>query len=659
MAIATTGLSAACSSREPPPIQLTQGSPTGAFGPELELGEDEQGDQVAETFCIPGERRCLFENSPLYEQCAEDSSAVVRGACDPGEVCRERACVPFTCAPERPVCVGTTTTAVCDSTGRGVSAITECPTNQQCQSGQCVDLCAQAAAQRSYIGCSYVVQELPNLYTDDSIAPFGVVVANPSLFLSTELTLTDFTGAPVELLEDTTLFPPPAYQLGKRTTVRSSILEGLEEVERLATDQERITLGPGRSAVLLMEPGETARPRFLASTQPVVAYQFSPYCCNFTATNDASILLPTASLGERYRVIGYPAWVFFEDPDDLAPSDIITPYFYVVGTSEQPTQVEVTSPIPLAASTSYQGGEFNGSRTHSFTLQRGQVQVLEVPRRIAYDPPRHADFSGAVVDADRPVAVFTGHPCTFVPQSNWACDHLEEQIIPAQALGSSYVLQPLRRRGNAQRSFETTYWRVVPDADAEITFSPPLSELQISEPSTPFTVDCRELMGEDGVVRMQAGDVCEFGSRSALAIDSTAELVVAGVLSGHESTGVLTYGTRAGDPAMFLAPPVDQYRSSYSFVTPPTFAKTYISVIVPEGTPVELDGRFIPQGRKLERREVEATGRTWETYSVILEAGAHELSAQRRFGLVVYAYDDFVSYAFPGGLDLVPTKKAP
>ena len=29
------------------------------------------------------------------------------------------------------------------------------------------------------------------------------------------------------------------------------------------------------------------------TTYPVVAYQFSPYCCNYSFSNDASLLLPT------------------------------------------------------------------------------------------------------------------------------------------------------------------------------------------------------------------------------------------------------------------------------------------------------------------------------------------------------------------------------
>ena len=37
---------------------------------------------------------------------------------------------------------------------------------------------------------------------------------------------------------------------------------------------------------------------------------------------------------------------------------------------------------------------------------------------------------------------------------------------------------------------------------------------------------------------------------------------------------------------------------------------------------------------------------------VELSDGAHEVSADQNFGITVFAFDDFVSYAFTGGLNL-------
>src|SRR5690606_14242186 len=46
----------------------------------------------------------------------------------------------------------------------------------------------------------------------------------------------------------------------------------------------------------------------VVSTQPVVAYQFNPLCCNYNFTNDASLLLPTSALTENYTFLSYEVW---------------------------------------------------------------------------------------------------------------------------------------------------------------------------------------------------------------------------------------------------------------------------------------------------------------------------------------------------------------
>ena len=54
----------------------------------------------------------------------------------------------------------------------------------------------------------------------------------------------------------------------------------------------------------------------------MVAYQFNPICCNFSFTNDASLLLPKGTLTENYIVMSYPNWTHpessnFEQPGHL------------------------------------------------------------------------------------------------------------------------------------------------------------------------------------------------------------------------------------------------------------------------------------------------------------------------------------------------------
>jgi IgGFc binding protein len=45
-----------------------------------------------------------------------------------------------------------------------------------------------------------------------------------------------------------------------------------------------------------------------------------------------------------------------------------------------------------------------------------------------------------VIESDQPVQVISGNECTNVPYDVLACDHLEETLPPAQALGRRYFV---------------------------------------------------------------------------------------------------------------------------------------------------------------------------------------------------------------------------
>ncbi len=50
------------------------------------------------------------------------------------------------------------------------------------------------------------------------------------------------------------------------------------------------------------------------------------------------------------------------------------------------------------------------------------------------------DLTGTVVTSSAPVAVWAGHPCRFVPADAYACDHLEEQMLPTSTWGDEILL---------------------------------------------------------------------------------------------------------------------------------------------------------------------------------------------------------------------------
>lgn len=627
----------------------------------VENNDSDPIEQPVRAYCTPGQRRCLAENSPLSEVCDARGQAWRADVCPDAQVCREQQCVEFTCVPDRPVCAGLDAQAVCAPTGRGVVDLAPCADDQICRGGECVDLCAEAAADSSYIGCEYTAQRLFNIYevgeSGDSAtqSPFAIIAANPHRFLDAEVRVERAGGDLAQLIRPITLRPGPLYKFGSAQELESIILDAAGE-QPLGTREARVTIPPGAAAVLLLD--EAARGPFrVRSSRPIVTYQFSPYCCNFTATNDASLLLPNASLGQRYRVVGYPT-MYFEDA-----STLMTPYLYVAAL-DQDANITIESPTPLTEEIDYDAVSAQGGlpRTQiSTTIAAGSFRVFSIPRTFAAYTEELADLSGAELSSDQPVAVFTGHPCTFVPQDAWACDHLEEQLLPADTLGASYLLPAFQPRNPRARESgearEGIYWRLVADEDLSATLVPSIEELEIFETSSFATPSCLEFVDDAGQLVMAEGEVCELGLREAAGVEASGSMLVAGVLSGHQSTGLTNYGTEAGDPSLFLTPPAEQFRRDYSFVTPPTFEETYAAIAIPKGVEVTYQGRYIAEDAQLERREVSLAGRRWELFNIQIEAGVHQLRADEPFGLIVYAYDDYVSYAFPGGLDLVPRMK--
>ena len=650
----------ACSGQDPAPFVTPLQRADAGLNEGLFPGRADLGDTLRGTLCELGARRCLSEHSPLSERCDPSGGGFRPNPCADEEICREGRCRAFSCVPDRPICLGTDRRAVCASSGRSVLDVQACSAPQSCRAGECVDLCEEAAESGSYAGCTYFATQLYNLAHSDPLTgtppPFALIAANPHALLPTTLSLTDARGVVIERAPATRLVPEASYAFGRATEVESQIFAPDGSSRPIPPEARQVTLQPGEAASLLLSP-ERSGPYLLTSSRPVVAYQFNPYCCNFTATNDASLLLPASSLGLSYRVVNYPAMF-------LPPGELLTPYISLTATQDD-TLVRVDSPVSLKPVAYLSGDTIPPDRAAGeqleFTLNRGQIRVLTLDDALATYTQNGGDLSGALITSSKPLVAFSGHPCTFVPQDAWACDHLEEQLFPAETLGRDYLLPALTPRNPDAlgSSREGVYWRIVAHEDAEIATAPPLSELTTYEASSFGTPHCLEKLNAEGRIALKEGEVCELGLSTSLALQSSAPLIIAGVLSGHQSTGLEEYGTQAGDPAMFLLPPARQFRRQYSFVTSPTFKRTYAAILAPQGAQIGYDGAPLKAERVSASSSVELFGQRWDVLNVALATGLHALQADRPFGLIVYAYDDYVSYAFPGGLNLLPQTKDP
>lgn len=548
----------------------------------------------------------------------EDGVALASEDCGGrGERCVEaRGCLP--CVPADVRCDGETL-EVCDASGAGWSrgATCDAAAGLRCSREGCVDLCARAAEESSYIGCEYWPVVTRNGQLDPGFR-FAVAVANPELVPAQ--VVVERAGVEVERRE----VAPGALEI-----VPLPWVEGL----RSPIDASSVWVPSGAYR--------------LTSDVPVVVTQFNPLeyrlerrcesqpmdtvCHSYT--NDASLLLPTHVLSGSYVVVSRATFLLRVDGEVFGAS----PGFAAVVATADDTVVEVEASAYVAGSLDGTLAPMAPGERQSVTLARGDVLQLSsavpadcpgVARSEAFrgstvtycDPGPEYDLSGTVVRASRPVAVVSGHECTFVPFDRWACDHLEEQLFPVESLGRSAFVAPTRSvRG------EPNLLRVVSASDDNrVRFSPPLEEER----------------------SLGMGEWLELELREGVRVEASGPFLAALFLVGQDWAGLGTAGPRdLGDPAMALALPDAQYRRSYVFLAPATYAQSWIDVVAPTGSRVVIDRDVVTGWRAI-------PGTGWSTSSVRIEPGVRRVDGARPFGLSVYGFGSYTSYLVPGGLDL-------
>lgn len=632
-----------------------EGGAGGQGGVGGEGGEGGVGGQGGgEMECNPGASRCLQEGQPIRQYCNVEGQWVVQD-CAEGLVCIGVDCAPdpARCTAGERICLPDGQPATCEP-GAWVPD-GPCPEGLVCGGGRCqTPLCAAAAQRRSNQGCEYLAVDLPNLTFEPGTregtpsAPWGIVLANVSGAEATEVSLYDDLDQVMPLVANTVV-AVPVVVAGQAMPQR--VLSEVRDADGLIVEQEmnqadRISIPPGGLATLLVqrrmgpltESSIRADAVRVVSDSPVVAYQFSPYCCNYSFSNDASLLVPTSALDTRYRWLGVPTL-----PNPFNPAGARNSVMAIVA-NEDATQVAVNLPFGVQVFPDAQGRVRQVGQRVDAELDAQEVMLLHA-RQGQFGEA--TDMSGSLIESDRPVAVFSSHVCSHYPQDLQACDHLQEQLFPTDTWGRTFQLVATKLRG-PNFPTEQTYWKIMAgDQEATVRFGVPFNQLNAEPPGFLGVPDCAQLVQGGDTVVLRAGAFCEFGTRRAVQIDSTAPVMVMGIISGQNSTGLVGQGAHAGDPSIFLVPPDRQFRRDYTFLTPGTYFSDYVTVVTPVGNELLLDGEPVDLAAA-----VSIAGGAYIYQHIEVDPGAHTIQGRGPFGIVVYAYDDYVSYAFTGGLNL-------
>jgi hypothetical protein len=395
-------------------------------------------------------------------------------------------------------------------------------------------------------------------------------------------------------------------------------------------------------------------------------------------SNDASLLIPTNSLGSEYTVMSWPQTLASGPPQIVLnpsnPADL-RGFLTVVGVSES-TRVRV---VPRADV--HPGGPLEARSPAGtpieVTLGPFDVLNLETDGFLA-------DFTGSLVSADRPVAVFSGSECSDVPawrdlnDRRCCCDHLEAQQFPRETLGRHYFAVHTPRRTPVVRAAGAMVAQVEnePEFFRVMAAMPGVTHVRTTLPSVLDDVASPPLEFD-----LMQGEVRTLRAYRHFEVTASAPVSVANFMSSQLNTGIpLNYP--GGDGSFVPMPPSEQWRQQYVFLTPDKYAFDFVMIVAPVGVRPFLDDDELPTTDcEVERADgcVETRTHTcppaeYLVYSCQLSYplidpdlpyplnvrpgrqrdGVHVVRASEPVGVIVSGFDLRVSYGYPAGTQLRP-----
>ncbi len=625
-----------CGSRETPHLQPDTGLDMDAPEAPDTTGDFSDTGYDPVFSCTPGQLRCWGN---VYYRCGDDGvTRLDEIVCE--DVCTdELGCV--LCRPQSRTCE-TNVSMICAPDGMSWITGRDCDEwGSMCGAdGFCADPCGEAESTSSYVGCEYWPVPLANTEELSTRFDFRVVAANPG----------DAEAHVSVTLDGAAVFTG---------TVPAS---GLLEIPLGWIEGQSFGIPEGSWSSISMAGGAYR----LTSDRPVTVSQFNPFeyavsggggggggggTTVYSYTNDATLLLPSHVLTGDY--VGLTYVPFSRAVATTTP--VTTPavygkypgYIAIVGVTPEPTSVRVHVSGHVAAES---GGLFSATARGGvleFTLSRGQVVhvAADVPPDCTasrpgyhseeicdsgvcsrFDTCREVDFdlTGTRITADRPVAVFGGHVCAYVPYTAQACDHLEVQIAPIQTWGTGYVSMPMVDAGSSAPNLV----RVVSAFDG--------TTINIDPPQDGHSTET-----------LLADQFAEFLASTPFSVTGSHSIMVGQFLLGQYLDP--ENPAARGDPAMTVLVPAEQYRQDYTFIMPTSYNATtngqnYLMIVRPPGLALSIDSTPVAAAWQSVGGQ--------EIAIVPLDGGTHGIAGAGQFGIISYGLGEFTSYAYPAGLNL-------
>ena len=374
-----------------------------------------------------------------------------------------------------------------------------------------------------------------------------------------------------------------AVQANAKVTVHVPPLNFKQEKTLNAGERVTITLPAGVEIYGSKKSLNTVRIEASADVT-VTSFNFKLY------TADTSVVYPVTEWGTEYFIFtpaGSPYGSYKE---------------FSVTNGKESNKVEV---FPRGA-IKFQGREYKGGRMAIDLRPYESVQLQSVH-----------DLSGTRVASQHPVAVVTGHSCTWRFSK---CNHVYEQLLPVTGWGSSFIVPPL----TFQKKYDSVF-------------------LQASKP-TRVTVQYGDREEVLNLIRGQINEL-RYHNPETLSIQADHGIQVLLLFNGI-TRGWLQYY----DPFLMTILPTDRFCSSYSLEALDGFDNKALIVAQTSATAgLRIDGTNLP--RDVQWRKVGVTEFSWAEMSYKRNPGndIHTVSSSgTRFALYSVGVSQMNGYGAPG-----------
>ena len=615
--------------------------------------------------CQAGAMRC----TGAVERCQDLEGVadwvVIQDCAAQGKVCAPNLWSCTTCLPDATFCNGQQV-ALCSPDGESFDVQTTCDPSQghACRDGGCPHLCTTAREEKSNVGCEYWAVDLDNAMIDAShnaaAQQFAVVVSNPQPDVPVQVRVFQDDGAPGD--------PPQEVEVASAVIAPLNLRVfklGPREVD--GSPDGEFDTGP-HSAV-------TRHAYKVTSDFPVVAYQFNPLENVNVFSNDASLLKPrealsydTGVLSTSYVVASWPQTIAVtDDPNTNFSSAYPTnlrSFLTVVGTAAD-TKLIIRPTTDVRAGAGIPAVEAGG--VLELTIGAYDVVNLETPDLNSFA----ADFTGTRIEADGPVAVFTGGEASDAPdfttlsERRCCADHLEEQLDPVRTAGKKF--------GLAHSPSRTA---TVIAAGADIGLAPEPEYFRFVATASEVTTIHTTLSAPDDVLVLTGvGDWAQVTTTRDFLAESDQPIHVIQVMASQDAANI-PRGLPGGDPSLLVVPPREQFRPDYVILTPDKYAFDFVTIVAPPEAEVRLDevvldGQIcsvaptdgltdesrgdMPIELLSYRCQLSFATVDPDTGAVtagLQNDGVHRIVADQPIGVTVFGFDAYVSYAYAGGTEL-------